>query len=184
EGAAGSEERQRRKLAGIERPHDAVARQHEARLRHVEAAVALEAPGVEADGDVVGEEVGAGEVEVDDPGEGLAAEEDVVGEEIGMDDAVRQRGRPRRLELAQLLAELFGEARPYLVGARAAALEEEAPAGDREVVRPAHREGAAGAMELGEGPADAGAVERLDAPRPHAVEEADDGGVTAAEMAE
>ena len=52
--------------------------------------VALEAPGVEADRQVVGEEVVAGEIEVDQPGQPFAEEEHVVVEKIGMNDAARQ----------------------------------------------------------------------------------------------
>src|SRR5205823_5794406 len=70
--------------------------------------------------------------------------------------------------------ELGGEARPDFVGAVAARVVENAPAGDRKVVRAAHAERGPGAMELGESAAEAGAMERLDAPRPQPVEEAHD----------
>ena len=55
--------------------------------------IRLEAPGVEADRDVVGQHVVAGEGEVDQAGEFVAEEEDVVVEQIGVDHAIL--GGPR-----------------------------------------------------------------------------------------
>src|SRR3546814_2332150 len=87
-----------------ERPLAAVALQQHARLGDVEGVVLLEAPGVEAGRQVVGEEVVAGEVEVDDAGEPLVTEEHVVGEEVGVDDARRQvRSEEHTSELQSLM---------------------------------------------------------------------------------
>src|SRR3546814_16262715 len=84
-----------------ERPLAAVALQQHARLGDVEGVVLLEAPGVEAGRQVVGEEVVAGEVEVDDAGEPLVTEEHGVGEEVGVDDARRQVLRPEDLQMIE-----------------------------------------------------------------------------------
>ena len=56
-------------------------------LGDVETAVFLEAPGIETDGQVIGEEIVTGEVEVNKAREPVVQEEDVVGKKIGMNDA-------------------------------------------------------------------------------------------------
>ena len=71
-----------------------VGAQEGPRLGHVELEVRLEAPGVQADGDVVGQEVGGGEVEVDQAGQAAVEEEDVVGEQVGVDVAGGKVLRP------------------------------------------------------------------------------------------
>src|SRR5690606_18962409 len=80
------------------------------RLGDVERPVRLEAPGVEADRDVVGEGVGAGEVEVDDAGHPVAEEEHVVGKQVGVDDAGRKPVGPLLLEDVEFAAEACVEA--------------------------------------------------------------------------
>src|SRR5579883_789366 len=122
------QERQRFELRRGDRPHRAIARQHEPRLGDIEAAIAFETPGVETDGNVVSESIGAGEIEVDDPRYRLAAKEDVVREKISMDDAAWQRVGPAAFERLKLGGELVGEAGAHLVGAVAARLEAMAPA--------------------------------------------------------
>src|SRR5215469_10940517 len=99
ERTAACQKRQRRKLRRRERPDRAIVRKQRPGFGDVEAAVILEAPGVETNGKIVGEEISAREVEVDDAGNALAAKEDVVGEEIGVDDTFREMRRPARLEL-------------------------------------------------------------------------------------
>src|SRR5260370_30511650 len=94
----------------------------ESRLGDIEAAVRLEAPGVEADRQVIGEKIGAGEIEIDQPRHLAVAEEDIVREQIGMDDPARQPARPRRFQTGELLAEPGGDAPLHLVGARPATL--------------------------------------------------------------
>ena len=53
-------------------------------LGDIEAAVALEAPCVQADSQVVGEEIIAGEIEIDQPGKLVADEKYIVGKQIRM----------------------------------------------------------------------------------------------------
>ena len=96
--------------------HPFVSLKQRPRLGDIEAAVRLEAPGIEADDDVVGEHIVAGEVEVDQAGNLVAEKEDVVGEEIGMDDALRQVRRPVTFEMAKLLLDLGGKPGRDLVG--------------------------------------------------------------------
>src|SRR5256885_13158013 len=48
----------------------------------------------EADRQIVGEKIGAREIEIDQPGYVAVAEEHVVGKQIGMDHADRQALRP------------------------------------------------------------------------------------------
>ena len=75
-----------------------VAHEERPPLGGVEIEIRLEAPGVEAYGDVVGERVVAGEVKVDQTRKLLADEEDVVGKEVGVDDALWQSIGPGRFE--------------------------------------------------------------------------------------
>ena len=74
--------------------------------------------GVEANREVIGEGVGAGEVEVDQPRHLGPDEEDVVGEEIRMDDAVRQPARPCALEMVELPPRPLGQSVGDGVGLR------------------------------------------------------------------
>ena len=67
-----------------------VAREQRPPLGHVVGMVRLETPGVQADRDVIGQHVGAGEIEVDQPRQPVAEEEHIVGEQVGVNDAVRQ----------------------------------------------------------------------------------------------
>ena len=67
--------------------------------------IGLEAPRVEADRDVIGERVGAGEIEIDQAGQPLAEEEDVVGKQVGVDHALRQIARPRAFQVLELGAD-------------------------------------------------------------------------------
>jgi len=54
--------------------------------------IGLETPGVQADGDVVHQRIGAGEIEVDQARELVAEEKDIVWKKISVDDAC---GNPR-----------------------------------------------------------------------------------------
>src|SRR5580693_4191388 len=65
-------------------------------LGDVERTVGFETPGIEAYDEVVGVEISAGEIKVDETRYVLAEEQNIVGEEIGMDDAARQIVRPDR----------------------------------------------------------------------------------------
>ena len=48
----------------------------------------LESPGIQADGQIVGERVRAGEIEVDNTGKGIVQEESIVREEVCVDRAL------------------------------------------------------------------------------------------------
>jgi hypothetical protein len=89
--------------------HGFIAGDQGARGSDIEAAVGLETPGVQGDGDVVGQKVVAGEIEVDRPGEGLAPKEDVVGEEVGMDHSGGEIRRPGGVQGVQVGADRPGE---------------------------------------------------------------------------
>src|SRR5947209_14450185 len=154
------------------------------RLCDIEAAVRFEAPRVQTDCQIVGEKIAAREIEVDQTGYLAVAEEDVVGKQIGMDDAARQSLRPGRFEESELVAEFGRETLLQFAGARGARFIKPAPAGHTQAVCPPTGEGAAGAMQRGEGAAEPGAMERLDAARPHAVEKGNDGRRPAAELAQ
>ena len=52
-------------MPALERANGQIPRQERLALREIEGAIRLEAPGIQADGDIVGEGIGAGEVEVD-----------------------------------------------------------------------------------------------------------------------
>ena len=111
QGGAARQQRQRLALGAPELAHALVALEQGVALGDVEGVVGLEAPGVERDGDVVDERIVAGEVEIDQSRQLLAEEEHVVGEQVGVDDALRQVGRPVRLEMRQLLVDGRGAGR-------------------------------------------------------------------------
>src|SRR5713226_8562869 len=77
QGRAAGEQRQRLALVVGERPYRRVGLQQALALGHIVRMVGFEAPGIEADGDVVGERVGAGEVEIDQARELVAEEEHI-----------------------------------------------------------------------------------------------------------
>ena len=176
--------RERGDLVGRAAAHRAVARDHEARLGHVEAEIGLEAPGVEADGEVVDQRVVAGEVEVDQAAEPVALEEDVVGEEVGVDHAARQVARPFRVDAAQRGRDLGREPRRHVVGARAAALEQRPPAIEGERVGALRRVVEAGEVQPRQRLAERRALVGPGAPGPDAGEEARDRRRPAAEPAQ
>ena len=100
QGGAGGERGQGVALGGAERADVVVGVEQGAGHRRVDAAV-LEAPAVEADGEVVGQEVGAGEVEVDQAGEFAFEKEDVVGEQVGVDVAGGQVRGPVAVDVGR-----------------------------------------------------------------------------------
>src|SRR5205814_10026331 len=120
------------------------------------------------------EEIDAREIDVDQARYLAVAEEDVVGKQIGMDDTARQSLRPGRFEESELVAEFGRETLLQFAGARGARFVKPAPAGHTQAVCPPTGEGAAGAMQRGEGAAEPGAMERLEAARAHAGEQGDD----------
>ena len=101
-----------------------------------------------------------------------------------MDDAGGQVPRPVRLEPVELGAEFGGEARLNRVGAFGAGLEQRSPARDRQVVGPRHGKGLAGDMHARHGFPQQAAMPRRNPPRPHALEEADDGHRAPAQLPE
>src|SRR5437879_2945417 len=110
--------------------------------------VKLEAPGVEADRDVVGERVGAGEIKIDQAGQPIAEEENVVGKQIGVDHALRQVARPVPLEVIEFGGDRLLEPRLQTIGAACGSAKQRLPALDRECILALEREIAAGEMQL------------------------------------
>src|SRR6266566_2547492 len=94
--------------------------------------VKLEAPGVEADRDVVGERVGAGEIKIDQAGQPIAEEEHVVGKQIGMDHALWQVARPMPLEMIELGNDRLLEPRLQAIGTARGSTKQRPPALDRD----------------------------------------------------
>src|SRR5690606_13507810 len=176
------QQRKGRQLLFGEVTFPAVGFEQQPRLGHVEGAVGLETPGIETDRNVVGIEVVAGEVEVDQAGQLLLAEEDIVGEEIGVDDATGQVPRPLFLQNRQFSGQFGGQVSLYLVRAILAGFIKLAPTVDREVVGPPHFEVAAGNMEAGQVFSDFLTVKRVNATRPEPFKKSDDRGWPAGEL--
>src|SRR5262249_1957728 len=144
----------------------------------------FEAPGIEADHDIVSERVGAGEIEIDQAGQLVAEEEHVVRKQVGMDDAARQVARPGLFEELEPRGDPGAQPWLHAVGARAAALVWRAPALDRERVPAGELEAVAGEVESRERLAERGAMGEARPPDPHAVEKGDDRGRPPGELAE
>src|SRR5262249_5693236 len=68
QGAAARQQRQRAQFGRGQRSYPAIAVEEQARFGHVEAAVVFEAPGIQADRQIVSEKIGAGEIEIDQTG--------------------------------------------------------------------------------------------------------------------
>ena len=136
--------------------------------------IRLKAPGIEADRDVIGEDVVAGERKVDQSRQFFAEEEHVVRKQVAVDDAERKVRRPARFEIVQLARDEIGKARLHAVGAIGCTLEQRPPAGDRQWIGAHKRKVAAGQMHLCERSADAGAMRGVRPARPHAFEKIDD----------
>src|SRR5262249_18784352 len=141
----------------------AIAFEQEPRLRHVETAVGFEAPGVEADRHIIGEKVGAGEIEVNQARDFTLAEKSIVREKIGVDHAGREIARPVRFYQRKLRLQFVGEPGLDFVRPATAGSIKAAPPGDREIVRPRHPERGASAMQFRERRTDGGTMEGLDA---------------------
>ena len=106
QGRAARQQRQRVLLGVRKLARAAIGVEQRARLGDVEGMIGLKSPGVEADRDVIGEDVVAGERKVDQARKLVAEEEDVVIEEIGVDHALGQIGRPHA---TREMIELGGE---------------------------------------------------------------------------
>src|SRR5690606_38336019 len=90
ERCAPGQDRKRFALGRLKGTHACVAFEERAALGDVERVILLEAPGVQADGDVVREVIVAGEVEIDQSRNLAAAKEDIVRKKIGMNDTGRK----------------------------------------------------------------------------------------------
>lgn len=82
--------------------------------------VSAEAPRAVHHGKVVGARVGAGEVEIDDAGDGVAERQHVVREQVGVDRRLRQVRRPVRRLPRHLAFDQRRQPRVDLAGARQA----------------------------------------------------------------
>src|SRR5260221_763770 len=167
ERAAAGKERQGVDLGSVKLPHFAVLADEKTRLRDIEAQIWLETPGIKADCNVVGEEIGAGEIEVDQTRELAVAKKHVVRKEIGMDDAARQVARPCRFEKQQLLLKLGGKSRLHVVSVRGTRFVKPPPAREPQIVGSRHRKRPAGEVQLRERRTYPGTVVRLDPAPPH-----------------
>jgi len=128
-----------------------------------ERTIALETPGVEADGDVIGEHVGAGKGEIDQTGHPLAEKEHVVRKQIGVDHALRQIPGPDiALEMIELGANKGRAARAAPSSAREAAASNSGrqPDTDSALARDIGKI-RTGQMHLRQGLADPGAVRHV-----------------------
>ena len=146
-----------------------------ARLGDVERIIALEAPGVEADRDVVGEHVVAGKGEIDDAGEPLAEKENIVRKQIGVNHAIWQIHRPNAaFEMIELSRDELAQTVLQFVGARSCCIEQRTPAGNRQRIGTRHRKIASGDMHSRQRLADTGAVRDIRLARPDALQKSDD----------
>src|SRR5580700_4479816 len=110
--------------------------------------IGFEAPRVEADGNVIGERVGAGEIEIDQPRQPIGQKEHIVRKQIGVDYALWQALRPLALEYVELGRDKRLEVTFHFVRVLAATLVELAPAGNRKRIVAAHIEIGSRDMEL------------------------------------
>src|SRR6516162_1232042 len=172
--ATAGEHRQRSKFVRREGPLPSITVEQQSCLGHIKAAVRFEAPGVEADRQVIGKKISAGEIEVNQAGQRVVAEEYVIRKKVGVDYPYREVTRPHGLEQHKFGSEFFGEPRLCLGGAGPTGFEEAPPAGDREIIRSGHPERRAGPVQFGERPAECGAMERQNSPRAHSGEKRHD----------
>src|SRR5205085_4621629 len=121
------QQRQRILLGLRQLARAAIGVEQRARLGDVEGKIRLETPGVEADRDVVGEDIVAGEREVDQSGKLVAEEEDIVGKQIGVNDADGQIQRPMLFQMLQFARDGVAQARLHAVGAPCCEIEQRTP---------------------------------------------------------
>src|SRR5690606_22188611 len=108
---ATTQHRKRGALFRFESPDAFISGDQRTAFGEVVFAAPFEGPGVETDRNVVGEEIRAGEVEVDDAGEFPLEEEGVVGKEIAMNRAPGQSFRPVVFKSLKVAGDLRGESR-------------------------------------------------------------------------
>src|SRR6516165_1214188 len=152
--ATAGEHRQRSKFVRREGPLPSITVEQQSCLGHIKAAVRFEAPGVEADRQVIGKKISAGEIEVNQAGQRVVAEEYVIRKKVGVDYPDREVTRPHGLEQHKFGCEFFGEPGLCLGGAGPTGFEEAPPASDREIIRSGHPERRAGPVQFGERPAE------------------------------
>ena len=171
------QDRHRLSLGVAEAPDALIARDQRPATGDVEGAVRLEAPGVEADGEVVGKQVGGREIEVDQARDAAIEKEDVVGKKVGVDLTLRQRARPIGQQPVEHGGKLRAETRRHGVGAVEAAREQRPPAGGPERVRSPGRVAGAGRVQPAKRLAERAAMGDLRSARPDAGQEGGDGGM-------
>ena len=167
-----------------QRPHRLVGAEQGPGLGDVELVIRFKAPGVEADGDVVGQQVGGGEVEVDQSGDVAFEEEHVVREQVGMDVAARQVAWPCGKDRGQRVGQHGSEPRFDLVRTVEAALQQRPPPARAQGVGAGGDVAAAGDVEPGQRGAEGAAMLRPHPARPHAGEEGGDAGGAAGQGAQ
>src|SRR4029079_10455286 len=153
-------------------------------LGGVELKIRLEAPCIEADCNVVGERVVAGEVKIDQTRKFLIDEEDVVREEVGVDDALRQSIRPGSFEELKLGADKVPEPRHDVLCAGSKRLKKRPPALKAERVDALKQEVLPGHVHARQCFSEFKAMLDLRPFWPHAFEERDERGVPAGKHVE
>jgi hypothetical protein len=83
------EDRQCLALGRFKRSDCLITVQERARPVRVELSVAPETPGIEADSNIVGESIIAGEIEIDHARKFVFVEKDIIGKQIGVDNSRR-----------------------------------------------------------------------------------------------
>src|SRR6516165_6063368 len=120
--------------------------------------VGLETPRVETNREVVGERVGAGEVEVDQAGQPAAEKEHVIGKEVGVDHPLRKIVWPMRFQIMEFGHDSLREIPLDAVSQFTGRLVKVSPAFDRERILARRLEVSARKMQSRERLAHSGTV--------------------------
>src|SRR5690606_19214125 len=113
------------------RTNRGIAAQKRCALGAIEGKILFKTPGVQANGDVVGQNIRAGKIEVDEARKPVAEEKDIIWEKIGMDHALRQIGRPTLFKEIKISFRLADKTRLYHIGALTRQVPQRAPIGKR-----------------------------------------------------
>ncbi|QTK79384.1 hypothetical protein AT6N2_C1678 [Agrobacterium tumefaciens] len=178
------QKRQRFELRFAERPYRLITFQQRLALGDVVSAVLFEAPGVEADRHVISEQIVAGEIKIDQPGEFVAKKKDIVLKQIRMDHASRQILRPMGREIIDFGANFVFQALFHLVGAGLRLVPQHLPAFDGQRIRALDLKTLTGKMHGGQRLADFAAVFRFRFSQPHAFEEGNKRGGAARQLSQ
>src|SRR5262249_13827176 len=170
QGSPAREPRKRGTFCFVQWPQFAVGLQQCTPLRYVERMVGLEAPRIETNREVVGERVGAGEIEVDQAGQSVAEKEDVIGEEVGMDHPLRKIAGPMQFQIAEFGHNSLPEIPLDAVSQFTGRLGKVSPAIYRERILAGHLEVGAGKMQSRERLAHRGTVGSARPPNPHTLQ--------------